>query len=128
MVAPIIPGLTDHEMPQILKAAADAGAGTAGYVPVRLPFAVKDLFQEWLGVHFPDRKEKILNRIRDLRGGKLNDSNFNTRMRGQGVFADQFSAMFKLAKRRAGLDKPFPKLSTAAFSRPVRAGDQLMMF
>ncbi|HET6248990.1 MAG TPA: PA0069 family radical SAM protein [Tepidisphaeraceae bacterium] len=128
MVAPIIPGLTDHEMPQILKAAADVGAGTAGYTTVRLPFAVKDLFQEWLGVHFPDRKEKILNRIRDLRGGKLNDSNFNTRMRGQGVFADQFSAMFKLAKRRAGLDKPFPKLSTAAFSRPVRAGDQLMMF
>jgi DNA repair photolyase len=128
MVAPIIPGLTDHEIPQVLQAAADAGARSAGYTAVRLPFAVKDLFQDWLAAHFPERKEKILNRIRDIRGGKLNDSNFNSRMRGQGVFADHFSAIFKLAKRRAGLDKPFPKLLTAAFRRPMRKGDQFMMF
>src|SRR5262245_7728958 len=70
LVAPIIPGLTDHEMPAILCAAAEAGARFAGYVPLRLPYAVKDLFDRWLGDHFPDRKEKVLRRIRDLRGGK----------------------------------------------------------
>jgi DNA repair photolyase len=124
MVAPVIPGLTDHEMPSILKAAADAGAMTCGYVPVRLPFAVAPLFEQWLSRHYPDRKDKVLNRIRDLRGGKLNDSNFHSRMRGQGVFADQIASMFQLARRKAGLDKPFPKLSTEAF----RAGGQLTLF
>ena len=124
MVAPVIPGLTDHEMPSILKAAAEAGAMTCGYVPVRLPFAVAPLFEQWLSRHYPDRKDKVLNRIRDLRGGKLNDSNFHSRMRGQGVFADQIASMFQLARRKAGLDKPFPKLSTEAF----RAGGQLTLF
>jgi DNA repair photolyase len=128
MVAPVIPGLTDHEIPAILKAASDAGARTAGYVPLRLPFAVKDLFQDWLAAHYPDRKEKILNRVREIRGGKLNDSTFGRRMRGQGVFAEQFAAIFNVAKRRAGLDGPFPKLSTTAFRRPMRAGDQMTLF
>ena len=125
MVAPVIPGLTDHEMPSILKAAADAGAITSGYVPVRLPFAVAPLFEQWLSRHYPDRKDKVLNRIRDLRGGKLNDANFHSRMRGQGVFAEQMANMFQLARRKAGLDKPFPKLSTAAFRAP---GSQLRLF
>jgi DNA repair photolyase len=118
MVAPVIPGLTDHEMPAILQAAADAGAGTAGYVPLRLPFAIKDLFEDWLARHFPDRKDKVLNRIRALRGGKLNDPNFHSRMRGEGVWAEQLKTMFELAKRKAGLDKPFPGLSSAAFRKP----------
>lgn len=125
MVAPVIPGLTDHEMPAILKAAADAGAITSGYVPVRLPFAVAPLFEQWLSRHYPDRKDKVLNRIRDLRGGKLNDANFHSRMRGHGVFADQIANMFQLARRKAGLDKPFPKLSTAGFLAP---GSQLRLF
>jgi DNA repair photolyase len=125
MVAPVIPGLTDHEMPTILKAAADAGAITSGYVPVRLPYAVAPLFEQWLARHYPDRKDKVLNRIRDLRGGKLNDSNFHSRMRGQGVFADQIANMFQLARRKAGLDKPFPKLSTASFRAP---GQQFSLF
>ena len=77
------------------------------------------MFEVWLGQHFPDRQKKVLNRIRDLRGGKLNDSNFTTRMRGEGAFADHFENVFKLAKRRAGLDKPFPKLSIDAFSVPT---------
>ena len=128
LVAPVIPGLTDHEIPGILKAAAEAGARSAGFVPVRLPFAVKELFQDWLAEHYPDRKDKILNRIREIRGGKLNDSTFGQRMKGQGIWAEQFSAMFNLAKRRAGLDGPFPKLSTAAFRRPMRAGDQMSLF
>ena len=126
MLAPIVPGLTDHEMPAILQAAADAGAMFAGYVPLRLPYAVKDLFSEWLGRHFPDRKDKVLNRIRELRGGKLNDSKFVSRMRGEGVWADQLKSMFSLAKRKAGLDKPFPELSTAAFTRP--AGPQMTLW
>ncbi|HEX4796876.1 MAG TPA: PA0069 family radical SAM protein [Humisphaera sp.] len=128
MLAPIIPGLTDHEMHSILKAAADAGAKFAGYVPVRLPFAVKDIFQQWLEAHYPDRKDKILNRIRSIRGGKLNDSNFQTRMRGTGEFADQFEQMFRLAKRKVGMNQPFPGLSSKAFRRPPRAGEQMGLF
>jgi DNA repair photolyase len=118
MVAPLVPGLTDHEMPSILERAADAGAITCGYVPVRLPGAVAPLFEDWLSRHYPDRKNKILNRIRSIREGKLNNSDWHTRMRGEGAFADQFKTMFDLAKRRAGLDKPFPPLNTDAFRRP----------
>ncbi len=128
MVAPVIPGLTDHEIPSILQAVADAGAKTAGYVPVRLPFGVKELFQQWLENHFPDRKEKVLGRIRALRDGRLNDSNWGSRMRGHGPLADQFEQMFKLAKRKAGLDGEFPELSKSEFRRPLRAGDQLGLF
>ena len=89
MVAPVIPGLTDHEMPRILAAAAAAGASSAGYVPLRLPGAVAGLFDGWLAAHFPDRRDKVLNRIRAMRGGRLNDPRFGNRMRGDGVFADQ---------------------------------------
>ena len=118
LIAPVVPGLTDHEMPSILKAAVDAGAGCAGYTTLRLPYAVAGLFEDWLSDHFPDRKEKVLNRIRSLRGGKLNDSNFGSRMRGEGLWAEQFRAMFKMAKRAAGLGAEFPPLSTARFRRP----------
>jgi DNA repair photolyase len=125
MVAPLIPGLTDHEMPAILEASADAGAITGGYVPVRLPGAVAPLFEDWLERHFPDRKQKVLNRIRSIREGKLNDSDFHTRMRGHGEFASQFKAMFDIAKRKAGLDRPFEGLSADAFRRP---GGQMTLF
>ncbi|HEY7090396.1 MAG TPA: PA0069 family radical SAM protein [Tepidisphaeraceae bacterium] len=118
MVAPWIPGLTDHEMPMILKACADAGARTCAYVPLRLPGAVAPIFEDWLERHCPDRKSKVLNRIRALRGGKLNDSNFHSRMRGEGIWAAQFQTMFDLAKQRAGLDKRFEGLSPAKFRRP----------
>jgi DNA repair photolyase len=118
MVAPVVPGLTDHELPAILKAARDAGASACGYVPLRLPFAVKDLFEQWLAQHFPDRADKVLNRVRSIRGGKLNDSNFDTRMRGDGPFAEQIRGMFELGKRRAGYPERGPELSTAAFRRP----------
>jgi len=125
MVAPVVPGLTDHEIPTILAAAASAGAVTAGYVPLRLPYAVAPLFEQWVQTHFPDRAGKILNRIKDLRGGKLNDANFHTRMRGQGQFAEHMKSIFDLAKRKAGLDKPLPDLATCHFTRP---GSQLTMF
>jgi DNA repair photolyase len=118
MVAPVVPGITDHEMPAILRGAADAGAMWAGTTNLRLPFALKELFSDWLQRHFPDRKEKVLNRIRSLRGGKLNQSEFGQRMKGEGAWAEQFSSMFKLSRRRVGLDRPFPSLSIEHFRRP----------
>jgi len=123
MTAPMIPGLTDHELPQILTAAADAGAQFAGLVPLRLPFAVKDFFAEWLTRHFPDRKENVLNRVRSLRGGKLNDANFGSRMKGEGVWAEQLHQMFEVMTRKLGLNKRKTDLSTAHFRRP--GGTQL---
>jgi DNA repair photolyase len=117
MIAPIIPGLNDHEISEVLAAAAEAGAGFAAYTLVRLPLAVADLFQDWLARHFPDRKEKILNRIRSLRGGKLNESDFGKRFAGQGIWDGQIRSLFELAARRAGLSLSFPRLSTAAFVR-----------
>ena len=128
MVAPVVPGLTDHEMPAILKAAADAGAQFAGYVPVRLPFAVKDLFADWLDKHFPQRKSKILARIRDIRAGKLNNSDFHTRMSGTGPMAEQLSQMFDVAKRRAGITEKFPPLSRDQFRRPLGPNQQMALF
>lgn len=128
MVAPTIPGLTDHEMPAILKAAADAGAMYAGYVPVRLPFAVAPMFEDWLERHFPDRKSKVLNRIRQIRGGKLNDAHFGTRMTGEGPLAEQLESMFVLARRRAGITESFPELRRDLFQRPLRANEQLALF
>ena len=92
MVAPVIPGLTEHEMPAILKAAADAGARNAGYTIVRLPMEVSPLFQDWLEHHFPGRKEKVLDRIRAMRDGRLNDSRFGVRMSGEGKAAELISA------------------------------------
>jgi DNA repair photolyase len=116
MVAPIIPGLTDHEVPRILEACAKAGAQFAGYTIVRLPWAVAPLFEHWLEEHFPARKEKVLGRIRDLRGNRLNNSKWHTRMSGEGIFAEQIAALFKVSCHRSGIGER-PKLSTAAFRR-----------
>jgi DNA repair photolyase len=118
LTAPVIPGLTDHEIPAILDAAAAAGARRAGYVMLRLPFAVKSLFESWLERHFPERKSKILNRIRDMRGGKLNDPRFGSRMEGEGVFAEETAALFRIASRKARLDEKPAPLSTEHFRRP----------
>jgi DNA repair photolyase len=117
LVAPVIPGLTDHELPAILAAARQAGAVSAGFVMLRLPYGVKDLFTQWLEQHFPDRKDKVLGRIRAIRGGKLNDSNFKSRMRGEGLFADMVRQMFDVAKAKEKFPGK-PKLSAAAFRRP----------
>jgi DNA repair photolyase len=127
MVAPVIPGLTDHEIPAILRAAADAGATDAAYVALRLPHAVAPLFEEWLERHFPDRREKVLNRVRSMRGGRLYRSEFGRRMRGEGLFAEQIGALFAAARKRAGLDRARFELSTAAFRVP-ESGPQLGLF
>jgi DNA repair photolyase len=126
LTAPLIPGLNDHEVPALLQAAAEAGARHAGYTILRLPFGVADLFAKWLEQHFPDRKEKVLGRIRDMHGGKLNDSRFGKRMRGEGVMAQAIREVFQLNRRKYGLGHTFPKLSTAAFRRPP--GPQLQLF
>jgi len=118
MVAPIIPGLTDHEVPKIMDACAKAGAQFAGYTIVRLPWAVAPLFEHWLEEHFPDRKEKVLGRIRDLRGNRLNNSKWHTRMTGEGIFAEQIASMFAVSCRRNRM-LARPKLSCASFQRPT---------
>ncbi len=124
MVGPVIPGLTDHELPSILEAAAEAGARTASFVTLRLPHAVGPLFERWLEQHVPERKEKVLNRLRALHGGRLYDSAYHHRARGGGPFADQIRTMFEVAKRKAGLDAPGVALSTKAFRRPHDARGQ----
>ncbi|MFL5990544.1 MAG: PA0069 family radical SAM protein [Rubrobacteraceae bacterium] len=126
MTAPVIPGLNDHELPALLFAAGRAGATFAAYVPVRLPYAVRPLFEDWLERHFPERKEKVLKRIRSMRGGKLNDPRFGSRMRGEGLFAEHIAQLFSISCRRAGIEKArFPKLSTAAFRRTGQAQPEL---
>lgn len=126
-VAPVIPGLTDHEVPAILAAAAEAGAGWAGYVPLRLRYGVAELFEGWLTRHYLQRKEKVLGRVREIRGGRLNDPHFRTRMRGEGPYADGIRALFRTACHRAGLNRNPLRLDTAAFRRPERSG-QLGLF
>lgn len=118
LVAPVILGLNDHEIPAILKAAAAAGAQYAGYIVLRLPYGLADLFENWLEQHFPDRKEKILSRIRDLRGGKLNDPRFGSRMKGEGIWADVIKNLVQVAKQQAGMGACRFELSTNSFRRP----------
>ena len=125
VVAPIIPAVNDHEIPAILAAAAEAGARFAGYVVLRLPHGLGPLFEDWLERHLPDRKQKVLNQIRSLRQGKLNDPNFGSRMRGQGPLAKQIASMFRVAKRRAGIEERGPDLSVKAFRKPEHKANSL---
>lgn len=124
--APVIPGLTDHELPAIIGEAVKAGARSAGYQLVSLPHGVADLFVDWLGRHFPDRKEKVLNQIRSIRHGRLNVSTIGERMRGDGPTADYVRELFKLSCRKAGIARRWTSLSTEAFRVPP--GPQLGLF
>jgi DNA repair photolyase len=123
LTAPIIPGLNDHEIPALLDAAAQSGARGAGFTIVRLPHAVAPLFEAWLERHAPGHKDKVLGRIRELRGGKLYDSKFGARMRGEGPLASQIKALFTFARRQAGLDDSHfmdeSELSTSSFRVPT---------
>ena len=116
--APVIPGLNDHEVPQILEAAAAVGASHVGWGMLRLPHGVKEIFLDWLDRHHPGKKNRVLARIRDVRNGRLDDSRFGTRMTGEGIFTDQIRALFQTAARRLGLPQAPPSLSGAAFRRP----------
>ena len=129
MVAPVIPAITDHEMEDILEAAAAAGARFAGYVLVRLPHEVKDLFREWLAEHFPDRAAHVMALIRDTRGGRDYDAQFGQRMRGTGPVAELLHARFSKACARLGLNAGSRETSrpTQLFQRPLLAGSQLSL-
>jgi DNA repair photolyase len=125
-VAPIIPGLNDHEIPAILQAAAEAGATGAGFTTLRLPHANTELFVQWLETHFPNKKDKVLNQLRTMRNGKLYDAEWGSRMKGEGIFAEQIKRIFEVARRKAGIKNDRPPLSTTAFRRP--GGTQLTLF
>jgi len=127
MVAPIIPGLTDHEIEPILEAAAEAGANTAGYVMLRMPLEIKDLARQWLTENVPDRASKVIAQMQDSRGGKDYDAAFGTRMRGSGPFAELIAQRFKKATRRFGLDSKLAPLRTDLFHRPEAPSPQLSL-
>jgi DNA repair photolyase len=118
MIAPVIPGLNDAEIPAILKAAHEAGAKAAGYILLRLPLTVAPVFREWLERTQPSRLQRVEGRIRDARDGKLNDSEFGTRMRGTGEMAQQIGDMFRLFAKRFGLDRELPPCDCTLFRPP----------
>lgn len=122
MVAPVIPGLNDSEIPAILEAAADAGAQSASYILLRLPYSLKEIFAEWLREHRADQAEKVLSRLAGARGGKLNDTEFGVRMKGTGPMAEQIGALFRVTARRCRLDQPLPPLDTERFRPPDGQG------
>jgi DNA repair photolyase len=126
LVAPIVPGLNDVEIPMVLKAAAEAGASFAGYVVLRLPFAVEELFTEWLENAYPNKKEKVLNRLRSLRNGGLYNSDYRSRMKGEGVFAKQIADLFELSRRKVGITTQGPRLDVGSFIS--QASRQLSLF
>lgn len=128
MVAPIVPGLTDSEIPAILEAAADAGATSAGYILLRLPLNVRPVFLEWLERERPLEKDRVLSRVRACRDGQLNDSQFGSRMRGSGELAKQIRQTFQVFSRRYGLDNKQPPLSTEHFRPPTSSSGQLRLF
>jgi DNA repair photolyase len=128
LVAPIIPGLNDSEVPTILSASRDAGARAAGYTMLRLPLTVAPVFLEWLGREQPGRAEKVEGRIRAMRNGKLNQAGFRERMTGSGEMARQISALFKVVARKHGLDGNLPPYDCTRFRRPNPQSGQMWLF
>ncbi|MBL8703109.1 MAG: PA0069 family radical SAM protein [Alphaproteobacteria bacterium] len=128
MTAPIIPALTDHEVEALLQAAHEAGAVSAGYTVLRLPFEIKDLFKEWLAAHAPLRAEHVLSRVMQLRGGRLNDPEFGSRMRGTGLDAELIARRFRLACQRLGLNKNDWSLDLSRFRVPAKPSAQMSLF
>jgi DNA repair photolyase len=124
-VSPIIPAITDHEIETIVDTVAAAGARDATFIPVRLPYEVAPLFRAWLQEHYPDRAARIMHLIQDIRGGRDNDPNFGTRMKGQGVWADLIKSRFIKARKRAGFTGERLTLRTDLFRPPE--GPQLRL-
>ena len=122
LMGPVVPGLTDAEIPRVLAAAAAAGARSAGWTLLRLPPPVDELFQGWLAEHYPERAQRVMNRIRDTRDGRVSDSTFGRRHRGQGAYAQQIAQLFEASARKHGLDRALAPLSSAGFRRPGRGG------
>jgi DNA repair photolyase len=128
MFAPAIPGLNDHEMEAVLERAAAAGAKGAGYVVLRLPLEIKDLFGEWLKSDHPDRAGRVMSLVRQMRGGKDYDAQWGTRMVGDGPFAAIMGARFKVALRRYGLERGRFSMDLSQFRVPPKTGDQIDLF
>ena len=128
MIAPLIPGLNDHEAAEIMAEAKQAGAVVAGYVLLRLPLTVRNVFEEWVQRVIPEQSDKILGRVRQTRCGKLNTSDFGTRMTGEGEIADQIRNMFQLFRQKHGLEKKMPPLDCDSFRPPPGASGQLRLF
>ncbi|MGR9426243.1 PA0069 family radical SAM protein [Rhizobium leguminosarum] len=126
-VAPIIPGLTDHEIEAILEASAEAGARYAHYSMLRLPHELKDLFKQWLAAERPERAQRVMSLVRQMRGGKENETRFGFRIAGEGPVADILVDRFRLARRRFALDRKVGPLRTDLFKVPPKAGDQLTL-
>jgi DNA repair photolyase len=127
MFAPVIPALNDDELESVLSAAAGAGARSAGYVLLRLPLEIKDLFREWLDANEPDRAKHVMSLIRQMRGGKDYDSHWHTRMKGTGPYAAMIARRFHLAVKRLGLNRESTHLVLNRFQRPPRLGEQLAL-
>lgn len=128
MVGPVIPGLNDHEVPAILAAAKARGASFAAWILLRLPHGVRELFDAWLERHRPERRGRVLERLRSCRGGQLSDPRFGSRMRGEGPYAAQIRALFQSALCKNGLSAESPTLVTGHFRAPVTRGAQLPLF
>jgi DNA repair photolyase len=128
MVAPVIPGLNDSDIPAVLKAAADAGAASASFIILRLPLTVEPLFLEWLNRQLPNLATRVENRIRSTRDGNLSQSEFHTRMRGTGIYADQISKLFQIHRKRSGLDRQLPPCRTDLFRPPRTSDGQQFLF
>ncbi|MGZ5985082.1 MAG: PA0069 family radical SAM protein [Caulobacteraceae bacterium] len=127
-VAPVIPGLNDHEIEAILERAAEAGASGAHFTVLRLPLEIKDLFREWLQSERPDRAARVMSLVRQMRGGKDYDPQWNSRMSGQGPIAELIVARFRNAKKRLGLARERLSLDVSKFQVPPKAGDQMDLF
>jgi DNA repair photolyase len=127
MMGPIIPGLNDAEIENVLKAARNAGVREAGYTMLRLPLEVKEIFKDWLEKEYPDRAAKVMALVKSVRGGKENDPNFGTRMSGQGPYAWTIGRRFQLAAQRLGLNTNRVKLRTDLFAKPPRPGEQMSL-
>jgi DNA repair photolyase len=124
LVAPVIPFLTDSDLENILQAASEHGAQTAAYSLLRLPYELKDLFKDWLAVHYPLKAEHVMSRLREMRGGKENDSNFGSRFSGSGLFAQLLEKRFQLACERFGFNRSVMELETAKFIKPNLSGQR----
>ena len=128
MAAPIIPGLNDEELPAILAAAKDAGAQSAGYLLVRLPLAVRPIFEDWLGRSYPEKADRVIGLIRETRDGRMSDATWGRRMRGQGSYAEGIAKTFSVFSKKLGLDRPLTALDESKFTRPILPGGQLRLF
>ena len=128
MTAPLIPGLNDAEIEDLLAAAWEAGARRAGYVLLRLPLEIKDLFSEWLEAYYPMKAKHVQSLIKDTRSGKLNDPRWGSRMRGEGPYASLIKTRFDLACRKLGFNQDRHPLDTTQFAPPPKPGDQLKLW